>query len=707
MPSKPRPSSRTNPARSQRPGRSPGAPAAPPPAAGSTAARVAHAPVILTAAILAYAAVYSALCITKYRYYLYTDFDFAIFAQAMERLLHGSMFVSIRGMNWLGDHSSFVLFLLAPIYGALRHPVTLLVVQSISLGLGALPVFRLARRELGHDGAALGFAAAYLLYPAVGYTNLFEFHPETLATPALLFALDFLRAGRLVPTVAAAAFALLCREDVALVALPMGLYALLLRRPRRLRFALTLTGLAALSMVLTFAVLKPAFNQGEAGYADMYSRWGESLGQVAANLVKHPVAAVTQLFSTPGDPVDSALKGSYYLFMLAPLLALPLLSPVTLALALPVLLQHFLSWRMPQHRIVYQYTALVTPVFVVAGVIGAGNLLRWLGGGPPADPRASHLARNGRVAARSLTVALVGAAAACAILFGPLAPVHPFAGAVAPEPSFPNAYERTMKPYRDRMVAEAPREGGAVAGFEFLARFAGRANVHSAHHVLSGQFTFSQRLYPVPSGISAYLADLSEGTLLPAYVNEGTGARLRELVARNALAPVDAVGDLVLLARAPRDSIGLVRVGVADVERPARVVYDGSLAYLGADSVGARAPAGGVVAVRTCWARVARSDSLHLMVLALLDPSGGVVYRRVRHLGYAIYTVDAWPAGAPVTEEYRLPLPLSLAPGRYTLALTAAWAKGRRSGLSEPDDPAVRATAGYVALGTIEVAAAR
>jgi uncharacterized membrane protein len=79
-----------------------------------------------------------------------------------------------------------------------------------------VPVYVLARRELENPGAALGFAALYLLYPAVGYLNLLEFHPEALSTPALLAAFAMMRSGRVAATAAWAALALLGKEDVAL-----------------------------------------------------------------------------------------------------------------------------------------------------------------------------------------------------------------------------------------------------------------------------------------------------------------------------------------------------------------------------------------------------------------------------------------------------------------------------------------------------------
>ena len=43
-----------------------------------------------------------------------------------------------------------------------------------------------ARREIAGGWIPIAFAGLYLLYPALGYCNLFEFHPEVLATSTLI-----------------------------------------------------------------------------------------------------------------------------------------------------------------------------------------------------------------------------------------------------------------------------------------------------------------------------------------------------------------------------------------------------------------------------------------------------------------------------------------------------------------------------------------
>jgi uncharacterized membrane protein len=647
----------------------------------------------------AYALVYGVITSIKFRFYLYSDFDLAIFTQATDQALRGKLFISIRGMNWLGDHVSLILFVIAPLYAVLRHPMTLLLLQCVILALGALPVFALARRELGHEGVALTFAALYLLHPAVGYTNLFEFHPEVLATSTLLATFWALSARRLGFTILFAGLSLACREDVAMVVMMLGLASLLPGRPRR--FAFALLALAVGSLVLSFAVIRPAFSSTAAEYGRMYEDWGATLGEVAWNVLKDPLRAIGTFFSTAGDPGDTLLKRHYWPHMLVPLLFLPLLSPVTLAVALPVLAEHFLSSRSQQHWMHYQYTALVTPVLVVAAVRGLGNLVRLVAGGRSAPAAIGHPGR-----ARWLAVAVAGAALlaslVCNLLYGPLLRQGWIAVPGLPQRNWPSAHDRTRRAIRDRMVARAPREGGVVAGFEFLARLASRRNVHSLHHLYSGFYTFSTQPYPVPSGIATLLADVGDVRLAP-YVKPGTPGRLRELVARNDLHPVDVAGDMVLFLRAATDTVELFRAGIPEgglAPSVARdVTWDRQLALTGFSLPESTVAPGGLLRLETFWRRVAVADRQFTIQLLLQDAGGQTVLFLNRHLGYLLYPVGEWPADSTVRETYRLVVPSHLRPGVYSLGLRVArWGKGPPA-LSEPDDPRLAEQNLVVTLG--------
>lgn len=632
--------------------------------------------------IVAYAAVYGTIAAVKFHYYLYSDFDLAIFAQATDQALRGNLFNSIRGMNWLGDHVSLILFVVAPIYALLRHPMTLLLLQCVTLALGALPVFAIARRELGHDAIALGFAALYLLHPAIGYTNLFEFHPEVLATGTLLATFWALGAGRFGLTLLFAGLSLACREDVALVVLMMGAVSLLPGRPRR--FGVALVALAAVSLVLSFAVIRPAFSSAAVAYGRMYDAWGGSLGEVALNMLKDPLRAVGAFFATPGDPTDTLLKRYYWLHMLAPLLFLPLLSPLTLVLALPVLAEHFLSSRPQQHWLIYQYTALVTPVMVVAAIRGLANLVRRVG-----HASAAAAVRRPGIA-RALALGVAGAALLasllCNLLYGPLLRQGWIAVPGLPQPNAPSVHDRTRRGFRDRLVRRIPEQGGVVAAFEYLARLASRRDVHSLHHIYTGYYTYSTERYPVPDGIAALIADVGDQRLA-AYVKPDTPLRLRDLVARNDLRPVDSAGDLVLLLRAPADTVELFRADAPPPGTPRAVTYDGQVAFTGFTLPESTVAAGDLLPVETCWRRVAEPDRQYMIQFMLMDGGGRTVFSVIRHLGYLLYPVAEWPAGATVRETYRLVVPSHIPPGVYSLGMRVGWWREGPIALSLPDDP--------------------
>src|SRR5262245_15270654 len=558
-----------------------------------------HAPVLLALMIVAWVGLFSYHAWLKYRFYLYSDIDLPLFVQAVDGLLHGRLYSSIRGLYWLGDHSSLILFLVAPFYALARHPVTLPVLQGLALALGAIPVFSLARREITGGLIPMGFAALYLLYPALGYTALYEFHPEVLCTSALLASFAAYRAGHFGRTLGFAALALLGKEDVALPVLAFALYTLLDRRPRRVRTAGALAALAVVSLVVSFAVLKPAFSAGEVDYGSMYQRWGDSPRAVAIGIATQPFAALGALFLTPDQVVDSVIKLQYYLHMLLPFLFLTLLSPVALVIALPTVASHMLSWRPAQHTIFYQYTATVTPFVVAAAVLGARNLIA-----------------RGKAPGFGHAVVLValGACLLANVQFGPILGHGRWQVVGAEELISPSGEERALTRRRDAMMAMLGKRDSVVAGFEFLSRLATRPNTRSFHNVVGGTHTFSTRPFPELHDVTALIADASHVRIRP-YGDRGTARRLHGLIERNRLGMVAAAGDLFLFLRDAPDSVRLWQEGEAPIAHPQRVVFDRQLAYLGDEYLADTVAPGGLLPVRTYWRKVAPTDSLYILQL--------------------------------------------------------------------------------------------
>jgi uncharacterized membrane protein len=642
---------------------------------------------VLATMIGLYAAIYVTVAMIKYHYYLYTDLDLALFGQAVDQLRHGSTWNSVRGMDWRGDHSSLLLYLIAPLTWMAPRAASLLVLQSVVLALGAIPVWRMARRALADEPLALVCAALYLCHPAVGYANLFEFHPETLCTTTMMWALDALLAGALGRTLVFAALSLAGKEDVAVAVLGMAAFALTLRRPHARPAAVGLATLAAVSLAISFLWLKPAFSHGEIDAARMYGVPDVTASGVARALASRPAQTIASLWMTPGDPTDSLLKRQFYLHLLLPLGFLPLLAPAPLLLgALPVIAQHFLSSRVSQHTVVHQYTAAATPFLVTAAVLALASLRGWgerRGSGP-------KLARVGGA---------VGLAASLAanLMFGPLLG-HGMLQQYSPTEHWrPTPRDELLRPVRDRMVARIPGDAGVVASFEYLPRLAARARLHSFHNLFLGHYMLSEKPYPLPDSIGAILSAFGD------QFDAGAMERFRALIARDSLRPVDAIDDLVLYLRAPRDTLELLGVVDTPPSSSARVIYDAQLEFAGCDIDTPRVARGGAVTFRTYWRRVGPVDRVFLTRLWVIDPHGKVALFRTRYLGYGLQTADRWPAGSMVRESYRLGLPRSLESGTYPLVMQVVETHDGRAGVARSDDPRLEAIQGTLQLGIIEV----
>ena len=186
---------------------------------------------LLTALIIAAAVGLAAYSIARHNAFNSKVYDLGLHVQVWWNTAHGRLFASsIEVTNYLGDHVSPIILLLAPLYRLWPDPRLLLMLQAAALALGAWPLALLARHRLQASWpeqaplAALGLALIYLTYPALGFVNRFEFHEETLAVPLLLTAFwlhEVKRRGWLSMTLL---LVLLVKEDAGLTVAAFGLW---------------------------------------------------------------------------------------------------------------------------------------------------------------------------------------------------------------------------------------------------------------------------------------------------------------------------------------------------------------------------------------------------------------------------------------------------------------------------------------------------
>ncbi|WP_143221037.1 DUF2079 domain-containing protein [Actinomadura sp. CNU-125] len=339
------------------------------------------------------AVVYAAFSLLRLHTFRASSYDLVIFDQAVRSYSgFGPPVAIVKGVHngfgpdfaVLGDHFSPILAVLAPLYWIHDGPGTLLVAQAVLFAAAIVPIWRYTARKLGR-AAAYCASGAYALSWPVAEALSFDFH-EVAFVP-LLSALLVERhdAGRRGQAAAVAVALLLVKEDMGLLLAGFGLYLLTRRGERRAGAVHIAAGLAATWAASRFVI--PAFG-GDDGYYWAYGTLGPDLPSAAVHAVTHPWDVLAAL----GDPPAKLVT---LLLLAAPLLLLPLASPLTLA-AVPLLAERMLAtgfenwW---QAR--YHYNAFIIAVLILAAVDGAVRLrarVRAARRGPRALPAAALLA---------------------------------------------------------------------------------------------------------------------------------------------------------------------------------------------------------------------------------------------------------------------------------------------------------------------------
>jgi uncharacterized membrane protein len=326
---------------------------------------------LLAAAIGAYAAGFAALSTLRHRAFETGRFDLGNMVQAVWSTAHGDPLgiTTLHGTQTVrfAAHVDPILALFAPLWLVWPSPSMLLAVQAAAVALGALPVFWLARKHLGSERAGLGFALAYLLYPATEWLTLSEFHPVALACPLLLYAFWYLDEDRLVPFAAFALLAAATKEEVPLVVAGLGVWYALTRTRWLVGGTVALLGIAWTALAVGLVI--PHFNDGsEPSFYGRYEEVGGSAGGIASTLVTDPLTIARVAFDARGV--------SYLAQLLVPLGLLPLVAPLALLPALPELALNLLSATRTQTSIHFHYTAALTPIVFAAAVLGAKRFRR-------------------------------------------------------------------------------------------------------------------------------------------------------------------------------------------------------------------------------------------------------------------------------------------------------------------------------------------
>ncbi|MGH3087349.1 MAG: DUF2079 domain-containing protein [Rubrobacteraceae bacterium] len=324
-------------------------------------------------AALFYAVLISFLSVYKHEIYASSRFDLGNMDQAVWNSSEGRILEATdeRGeiTSRLKNHADFLLLAFVPLYWLHASPHWLLVTQAVVVGLGAIPLYWLARRFLKRDWPAALIAVAYLFSPGLQAANLFDFHAQMMAGTFLLFAFHYLLEKRLWPFLVFAVLASLTKEGIVLIVGMMGLYALFVEK--RPRWGILVFLASSAYFLLTMLVIIPAFNTGASSglVEERYEAFGGSIGGVIRTAITDPFFVAAYMLADGKWTYFFQLFGmTGFLGLFAPHLALIPASEISINL---------LSDRPQMTSVNYHYSAPILPFSYVAAAAGISTLTRF------------------------------------------------------------------------------------------------------------------------------------------------------------------------------------------------------------------------------------------------------------------------------------------------------------------------------------------
>lgn len=426
--------------------------------------------------IAAYAVYFARVTTDAYRGYGYRTFDLAFYDQGVWLMSRfHTPFVTSMGRNLFGDHAQYSLIALVPLYWIRPDATTLLGVQAVALALGAVPVYLLAmRRSLGPIVATV-FVAVFLLHPALGQTNLENFHPDAFLVPILGFAIYAAVEHRPRLFVVCSVLALLCKEDVVLVLLPLAVWYWF-RRDRRTGTLVAIASVAVAFVDTNLVMRSLAGISTRNAFRIPFSTCARAcsvtrhVSDFAKTLAVKPATVVRYLVA--GDRPNG--RPFYVWQMVAPTGLVFLLSPGVAMTALLALAANVFSTVSYQHQIAFHYSMELLPALLMGTVYAVSRIV---------DPRR-----------RTIAVLLIACSAlVSSVLWG----AFPFSRSGPPPHASPSsAYVTGL----NAVVAQIPADASVSAYDGFLPHVDRRKDVY---------------LWPTPFSASHWGVNVPAGTRLP------------------------------------------------------------------------------------------------------------------------------------------------------------------------------------------------
>ncbi|MFN6365485.1 MAG: DUF2079 domain-containing protein, partial [Aphanizomenon sp.] len=299
--------------------------------------------------------------------------DLAFFDQTVYLVSQGKPPISsVLGFHILADHAAWILYPIALLYKIYPHVYWLFAVQSIALSLGAFPTYLLAIQAGLKENQAIAIVIVYLLYPVLYNSNLCDFHPDTIAVPAILTAVLAAREGKLIWFCISVLIVLGCKAVLSLTVVAMGVWLLFFEKRRLYGVIAIISGIAW--FLIANKIIIPFFGS-EATLVNRhfyrYSYLGKSFSETLEIIISQPQIIFIHIFNL--------INLEYLSFLLAPVIWGLMPKYMTpLIGAIPCIALNILADHASQKNVILHYSLPTIPFLILALIASIAANKAWI-----------------------------------------------------------------------------------------------------------------------------------------------------------------------------------------------------------------------------------------------------------------------------------------------------------------------------------------
>lgn len=324
-------------------------------------------------AIFIYTVVFSVVEIMIYQSFKIFTWDLGIFNQAFWNTLNGKFLyytveigVYTKTGCFLATHFSPIILLALPFYAIYPTGESLLIISTLLVAVGALPIYEIANFFLKNEKISATIGVLYLLYPYLQGITLSGFSPQSFAVTIFLFIIYYLIKVDFKKLALALTLGLITHEASAPIIAAIGLYGMIYHRSIKSKgFQVSLIVLVVGIPYFFFANYMRLFF-GWTGRPSLWHEWAvvgaNSVSELPLKIISNPIGALNALAS------DWTAKLLYVILLLLPVLFIPLLGLKGLIPAIPYLSISLLSTYRLYYSLEGHYGAFVAP-FIFLGFI--------------------------------------------------------------------------------------------------------------------------------------------------------------------------------------------------------------------------------------------------------------------------------------------------------------------------------------------------